>query len=584
LKNRLFWKFSWIHPLLFLLALLAVDTYVVRSIRREYIDAAFRQLEALSRLSQARPPETARESELREWTAWLARTGIRVTLIEPQGKVLADSDEKPAVMDNHRGRPEVREALETGIGKAVRHSPTLGHDLVYLAVRQSTKDGTALVFRFSVPLARLDQALAGFRRGLWTVSLAILILATGASLLFFRGISARIERLKNFSGRIAAGNFRRLSLDRKNDELADLSGTLNQTAQKLDATIRILTEERNQSAAVLSSIAEGIVVISPDQRVIFCNASFCRALDLEDTDWQGRPVVEVVPNADLLDLIRQACSDNKTVTSEIVAGSVRTKSFAVTVTPVLSNGRPSGSVLVLYDISELRRLERARRDFVANISHELKTPLAAIQGFSETLLNGALEDKEATRRFLSIIMKHSIRMKQLTDDLLKLARIEAGKLQLQYRPLAINELIGPCLELARANSEQKNLLLKAECDPEMPPVHGDAICLQQALQNLLDNAVFYAPSGGTVAVKAYVQDSDIVISVSDTGAGIPKAEQERIFERFYRADAARSRAEGGTGLGLSIARHLVEAHGGQIHVQSEVGAGSTFSIHLPIEQ
>ncbi len=584
LKSRLFWKFSWIHLLLFLLALLAVDTYVVRSLRREYIDAAFRQLESLARLSQGRPPDTAEGIVLQEWTTWLARTGIRVSLIDPQGKVLADSDEDPLNMDNHRSRPEIREALETGMGTAVRHSPTLGYDLVYLAVRQPTRDGVDLVIRFSVPLDRLDQALADFRRGLWMVSILILALAASASILFFRSISTRIGRLKNFSSRIAAGDFRRLPMDRKNDELADLSGTLNQTAQKLDVTIRVLTEERNQSAAVLSSTAEGIVVLSSDQRVIFCNASFCRALSIEGANWEGRPVVEVVPNADLLHLIGQASAGNKTITSEIVAGSVRTKNFAVTVTPILSNGKPSGSVMVLHDISELRRLERARRDFVANISHELKTPLAAIQGFSETLLNGALEDVEVTRRFLGIIMKHSIRLKQLTDDLLKLAQIEAGRLQLQYQPIAISELIGPCIELARLNSDRKNLILKTDYGPDVPPIHGDIVSLQQALQNLLNNAVFYTPPGGSVTVKTYIQDSDIVISVTDTGSGIPKAEQERIFERFYRADAARSREEGGTGLGLSIASHLVEAHGGRIHVQSEVGVGSTFSMHIPAKQ
>jgi two-component system phosphate regulon sensor histidine kinase PhoR len=411
-----------------------------------------------------------------------------------------------------------------------------------------------------------------------------MLLAAGASLLFFRKISSRIERLKDFSGRIAAGDFQRLPMDRTNDELADLSSTLNQTAQKLDATIQILTDERNQSAAVLSSTAEGIVVISPDQRVIFCNPAFCRTLRIEEKDWGNRPVVEVVPNADLLNLIQLACSGSKAVSSEIVVGSVRTQSFAVTVTPVLSNNMPAGTVLVLHDISDLRRLERARRDFIANISHEFKTPLTAIQGFSETLLNGALEDKDVSRRFLSIILSHSIRLRQLTDDLLKLAQIEAGKLQLRYQSFSIGELIDPCIELAQLNSDQKNLVLKAEYDRNLPAVDGDVFRLQQALQNLIDNAVFYTPSGGNVTVKAYTQDSDIVVSVTDTGAGIPKVEQERIFERFYRADAARSREEGGTGLGLSIAKHMVEAHGGRIQVVSEVGVGSTFSIYLPMKQ
>ena len=584
IKNRLFWKFGWIHSMLFLLVLVAIYTYVVRSIRLEYIQDAFRELEAFSQLAKGRPPANREEITLKEWSNWMARAGIRITIIDPDGIVLADSEEDPVTMDNHRSRPEIREALESGMGKAVRHSPTLGRDLVYLAALQPTMDGADMVIRFSIPLENLDRALADFQRSLWIASVIIVILAAGVSLLFFRRISSRIERLKDFSGRIASGNFRRLPLDRKNDELTDLSNTLNQTAQKLDTTIQILTEGRNQSAAVLSSTEEGIVVISPDQKVIFCNPAFCRALRIEEKDWKDRPVVEVVPNVDLINLIQKACSANKTVTSEIVVGSVHTKSFAVTVTPVLSDDTPEGSVMVLHDISDLRRLERIRRDFIANISHEFKTPLTAIQGFTETLLNGALDDRDVSRRFLDIIMNHSIRLRQLTDDLLKLSQIEAGELQLKYQPFVISDLIDPCIELARPSIDQKHIALETNYDQDIPVIQGDVFRLQQALQNLIDNAVFFTPPGGRISVKAHVQSSEIAISVTDTGTGIPQAEQERIFERFYRADSARSREEGGTGLGLSIAKHLIEAHGGRIRVHSEVGVGSTFSLYIPTNQ
>jgi two-component system phosphate regulon sensor histidine kinase PhoR len=581
-KNRLFWRFGSVHLILFLLVLIAVDTYVVRSMRQAYLDAAFSQLESLTHLADRRPPESSDPADLKEWASWMSRTGVRITLVALDGKVLADSDEDPRKMDNHIGRPEIREALEKGSGRAVRYSATLGHDLVYLAIRQPTRAGVPTILRVSMPLERLSAALRGYRRGLWIASAVILVLAAGASLLFFRTYSARVQRLKEFSRRVAGGDFHPLPLDRRHDELADLSGTLNQTAAQLDATIRALTEERNQSGAVLTSMVEGVVVISPNQRVIFCNAAFRRALRLGDIPWNDRPVVEVIPNADLLSYIRKAHAENTAVTSELVTGSLETRSFSVTVTPVRSGDRTSGSVVVLHDITEIRRLERARRDFVANVSHEFKTPLTAIQGFAETLLSGALEDADHNRRFLEIIREHAIRLGCLTEDLLKLAQIEAGKLDLHFQSIAIQSVIQACLETSRLRADQKNLTLTADSGADLPPVRGDAASLRQVLQNLLDNAVRYAPPGGHVWIRAGVRDKEIVVSVTDEGPGIPKVEQERIFERFYRADAARSRESGGTGLGLSIAKHLVEAHGGRIRVESEVGHGATFQVFLPL--
>ena len=415
----------------------------------------------------------------------------------------------------------------------------------------------------------------------WAASLLIFLVAEAVAFFFVRGLSSRIERLNQFSRRVAGGDFRVLPVDRSRDELAELAGTLNETATRLNQTIRTLTEERNQSSAILGSMVEGVVVIGRDQRVTFCNAAFRKALAIENSPWEGRPSVEVIRHADLLEVIHQTLSGIETVRSEVVVGSLRTKSFAVSSAPVKSSGATEGAVLVLHDVSELRRLERARRDFVANVSHEFKTPLTAIRGFAETLLSGALEDKQNRRRFLEIIRDHTERLTLLTDDLLKLARAEAGKLTLDWHPVAVSEFVEPCLETTRMAAHPKQLRLKAEYSPGLPLVRGDPSLLREILQNLLDNAVRYSQSGGLITVRAAPCDSEVVISVADSGIGIPKAEQDRIFERFYRVDSARSREMGGTGLGLSIAKHLVEAHGGRIEVESEVGRGSTFSVFLP---
>jgi two-component system phosphate regulon sensor histidine kinase PhoR len=582
-RSRLFWKIGFVCLFLLLLMLIVLDTYVVQSLRKESLAGAFSQLESLTHVAIEKPPQSLEPKTLQAWASWIAHGGIRATLVSDQGIVLADSEKNPAQMENHRNRPEIEEAVLTGLGRAVRHSDTLGYELVYLAQRFYSKDGSVLILRLSIPLNRLDEGVNAFRSRLWLTSLLILVIIGGVSLLFVRTVSNRIGRLKEFSRRVAQGDFRPMPMERSNDELADLSGTLNQTASKLDQTIHTLIEERNQSAAILASMEEGVAVIDSDQRVIYYNQAFSRTAGVPNADRKGRPVVEIVNHPDLISLFQKALTSGSTVHGEVVVGSVQTKSYAITSAPVRSKDSIVGAVMVLHDISEIRRLERARRDFVANISHEFRTPLAAIQGFAETLLDGAFEDSENGKRFIRIIHEHALRLGRLTEDLLKLARIEAGQLQLEIQPVDVTQIVNPCIETTRIEAKQKGLTLEADLAPDLPLLHGDARLLQEALQNLLGNAVRYTSPGGRIRVHAAVQGSEMALSVSDTGIGIPRADQHRIFERFYRADAARSRESGGTGLGLSIAKHLAEAHGGRIQVESEVGRGSTFYIYLPLK-
>jgi two-component system, OmpR family, phosphate regulon sensor histidine kinase PhoR len=581
-KDRLFWKFGLIYLLMLLLVLLILDAFVVRAMKIEYLEAAFSQLESLSHVALGKPPQSLDAPDLAEWSRWLAQSGVRVTLVENTGKVLADSEENPAIMENHSDRPEIMTALSAGSGRAKRHSATLKHDLVYFAQRFQINNEPPLIMRFSLPVYRLEEGVAGFRRQLWSLSGLILLLTGGASLYFSRRISNRIGRLTEFSRRVAAGDFRPMALDTANDELSDLSSTLNQSALRLDQTIRTLTEERNQSAAILASMEEGVLVIDTNQKIVFCNQAFCQAAGVSNTGWEGRQAVELIRHSDLLAMIRKAIAGNEVVHGEVIVGSVRTKSFAVTSAPVQSDALTAGAVMVLHDITEIRRLERARRDFVANVSHEFRTPLTAIRGFAETLLEGALDDVENRRRFIEIIHDHALRLSRLTDDLLKLAQIEAGQLQLEFQPITVANILDPCVETTRAKAMRKGLKLEVQSERNSPVLRGDIRSLQGVVQELLDNAVRYSSPGGAIRINTTIKDSEVIISVADTGIGIPKADQDRIFERFYRTDPARSRESGGTGLGLSIAKHLVEAHAGRIKVESEVGSGSTFSIFLPL--
>jgi two-component system phosphate regulon sensor histidine kinase PhoR len=415
---------------------------------------------------------------------------------------------------------------------------------------------------------------------IWPVLAIFLLAAAIVFFLFSRSVLSRVHRLKQFTERAAAGDFAPLERDREHDELADLADALNRTVAGLGQNIRTLTDERNRSSAILGSMVEGVAVVTADERILFCNWAFEQILELPDGSSQGRTLVEALRQADLVALVRQALSGVEELTGEVEVGTVRRRNFSVTAAPVRAAGA-NGAVMVLHDITELRRLERVRRDFVANVSHEFKTPLTAIQGFAETLLSGALDDKANRKRFVEIIREHARRLARLTDDLLKLSRIEAGRLELEIRPVRVEALVGGCVETTRLNAQARGLEIHVDLQKDAPAVRGDGAQLGEVLQNLLDNAVQYTPAGGKIEVKARSNGQGVTFTVTDTGIGIPESDLERIFERFYRVDAARSREAGGTGLGLAIARHIVEAHGGRIWVESAIGQGSRFHFSIP---
>jgi two-component system, OmpR family, phosphate regulon sensor histidine kinase PhoR len=399
--------------------------------------------------------------------------------------------------------------------------------------------------------------------------------------LMSKSYTERIERLRDFSRRVAEGDFRPLPPDGKGDSLEALGASLNQTASRLDRTIRTLTEERNLSAAILGSMVEGVAVVNGAERLVFTNPGFAEILGLDVPPVAGSSLLEVVRQTELIEAVRRVLAGEPRVEAEIATGTLRQHFFAATVASVRA-GETSGAVIVLHDITALRKLERIRRDFVANVSHEFRTPLTAIQGFAETLLGGAIDDPQNRERFLGIILEHSRRLARLTEDLLKLSQMDAEKLELEIRPVSVAQLVESCFETAQRRATEKELTLSLNLPSQLPDVAADSRRIQEVLQNLLDNATQYTLPGGKIVLSAEARNDEVIFTVADTGIGIPQADQPRIFERFYRVDVARSREAGGTGLGLSIARHLVEAHGGRIWVESELAAGSKFHFSIPI--
>jgi two-component system, OmpR family, phosphate regulon sensor histidine kinase PhoR len=588
-QRKLFWKLALTFLALLVSVLLAVDFLAERALQGTYQNDAYNQLKAIARVLpfeqlhfSSFPPETTEDlAVLKRWVADAAKSGARITVITADGRVIADSQSETQTMESHADRPEIVEALKNGAGTSTRTSVSVKQPLLYYAERHYFSGNVPVVVRLSQPVESPDKTLGSFLRSLLLWSLLILILAGGISLLVSRSFTARVERLREFSRRVAEGDFRPLPADGTGDTLEALGYSLNQTAARMDQTIRTLTEERNLSSAILGSMVEGVAVVNGGERLVFANPGFASILSLDVPPVSGSALLEVVRQTELIEAVRRVLAGEPRVEAEIVTGTLRQHFFAATVAAVRA-GETSGAVIVLHDITELRKLERIRRDFVANVSHEFRTPLTAIQGFAETLIAGAMNDPQNRDRFLGIILEHSRRLARLTEDLLKLSQMDAERLDLELRPVNVAQLVESCYETARHRAAEKELYLSLELPERLPDVSGDARRLQEVLQNLLDNAIQYTLPGGKIVLSAEAKNEEVIFTVADTGIGIPQADQPRIFERFYRVDVARSREAGGTGLGLAIAKHLIEGHGGRIWVESEVGVGSKFHVSVPV--
>lgn len=603
--SRLALRLTAASLLVALAALFAVLATTAQAVRDSAVASTFTDLDGVAEIALANPPADSSIEGLREWALTFAsfesgaegltptRRERRVTVVAEEGIVLADSHDDPRTMDNHRDRPEIAAAFAGGYGRSQRFSDTRGEDLTYVAVRLPWSPGTVL--RVSEPVVQIEETVGAILTPVIVVTVLAFIVAAALSFGFSARFGERIVRLRRFSERVAQGDFTPENTPLGMDELDQLLASLNQTARELQRTFQSLTAEKNQGATILSSVAEGVAVVDEDFRIQYVNGAFREVLSLPGESWRdfrGRHVRQVLEKKRLLKMVR-AAMHGKSDEREI---SLREREVLVRAAPIRSaepdsslvssaNGNgsapsePTGAVLVLMDVTQIHALERVRRDFVANLSHEMKTPLTAIRGFSETLLDGSLEGPPEQRRFLSIIRQHAIRMSHLTDDLLRLARIEAGKLEARPLPVQLAGIIDSVLESARLKAEERTLM--ASVDEDAAQIETDPALLTEILENLVDNAIRYSAADGRVEIKTTFGNGELLIHVIDDGVGIPKAHLTRIFERFYRVDAARSRKLGGTGLGLAIARHMVEVLGGRIEVKSAPKKGSQFTVALP---
>lgn len=541
-------------------------------------------------LALADPARTAAEATraVRELSTRLPDR--RFTLIAPDGTVLADSHEDPANMENHADRPEIVAAREgQPIQPQPRRSQTLKLNMLYgaTAVRaQASGDGPVLGYaRVALPAADLDAQAALVRQAaLRGAAIALLVGAVLAALLA-RSVQRPVARIAGFVGAIARGE-RPPRLPRTgHGELATLAAAVDDMADQLEQRFERIQRDAAEIRAILASMVEGVLATDADQRVLLMNAAAAEILGTRPEEAHRRRVWEVTRLPELGDLLARCARSGKPESIELARpGDVNDRVLRLTAAPLTDAGGLWGCVVVLHDLSEMRRLERIRRDFVVNVSHELKTPLTAMRGFLETVLADEHMEEATRKRFLKRASDNTDRLAAIVTDLLTLARVEAEDGRLERHTLDLRDVLRECLEQAAGLAATRGVTLAADL-PETPvTIEGDRAALYTALMNLLDNAIKYGPRGGQVrlAVRTDTVTQLASVSVEDQGPGIPPHETERIFERFYRVDKDRSRALGGTGLGLSIVRNVALAHGGNVEVSSAVGRGSSFTLRLPL--
>ncbi|KPL07407.1 hypothetical protein AMJ71_09040 [candidate division TA06 bacterium SM1_40] len=583
-RRRLLWQLYVFYLFTIIVAFLAIVGLTPRFFRALYVDATSRDLEARARLIKEQLVGLSDPARIDALCKKLGReSSTRITVVDFAGNVLGDSDEDPLRMENHGDRPEIARALRGQAGSSMRYSQTRQMQLMYTAVPLEVDGEIVGAVRTSVPPGFVASALRSIYVRITVLMLVVVGLFAAVSLV----VSRRVSRLLGELGR-GARSFGRAELGRRLPiseiaEIAALAESLNEMAARLDERLRTTTRERNEREAILSSMQEGVLAVDSSGCVVEMNVACGRLLGVDPDSADGRAIEEVLRNVELQAFVGRALTSAEPTEGDIfVAGAPDRFLQAHGAALRDADGRRAGAVIVLNDVTRLRRLERVRRDFVANVSHELKTPITSIRGAAETIGSGALERPRDAERFLEMIARQADRLNAIIEDLLMISRLEQEeeRRELELEKGSIEPVVRAAIRTCESEAAAKDISIETTFEGGLT-ARIDVALLESAVVNLIDNAIKFSEEGGTILVSATKEADEIVIRVRDEGCGIGAQHLPRIFERFYRVDNARSRKLGGTGLGLAIVKHVAQVHGATISVQSSPGKGSTFVIHLP---
>ncbi len=492
----------------------------------------------------------------------------RITVVDSGGKVLADSEKEPETMENHRYRPEILNALEGGVGRSIRYSYTVKEKMLYVGIPIEGRERISYVLRLSLYVKQIDRLFSALKTSLLRISLLLIAIALVSALIFSRSLTSPLKELKTASDKVASGDFLVHVDTKRKDEFRDLVRAFNFMIEKIKDLIEKITCQKEELNGILSSIEEGIMALDGQGRVLYSNESMAKIV--KNCNLEGKFYWEVIRKPQFLEWAERVLREKKNDSREI---EIDGKTMLC---KLIFVHEKEEAVITFHDISKEKEVEKMKKDFISNVSHELKTPLTAIKGFAETL-EGRLEDEN--RRYLEIIRRHTERLINIVNDLLFLHEVEEAHL-MEIEDINLIELLKELLEIFEGKLREKNLELEFKAEPELPFLRGDRFKLEQLFLNLIDNAIKYTEKG-KITVEVKKSDPYLSVMIEDTGIGIAEEHLSRIFERFYVVSKSRARSAGGTGLGLSIVKHIALLHGGKVNVESVEGKGSRFTVLLP---
>jgi two-component system phosphate regulon sensor histidine kinase PhoR len=582
MTTRLFYKLFGTYLVIAVLAVVIAGFFIERELRTGLTRWIEEDLMAEMQIIALIP-----EGEIEKQSQALAeRSRARVTLIDARGLVTLDSNGQTKDLDNHLNRSEIQEARVKGKGTATRYSRTLKMDMLYVALPLYEGSHLKGYLRLSRPMLEVDRSVDKLRFSIFQVLLLIIILSMIVAFIFSMKVISPIQEIEAFTDKIRKGDVSGMLMIDSRDEIGQLSKNINDMVAELQEKIRVANEEKWKLRAAFASMAEGVMVLDNQNRIEGLNKGMAEMIGREYADIVGKTPIEAFRNIALQDALNRFRQAGEIVLEEITLGDENPMILDVNISAVKSlPGQDPKTMIVFHNVTRLKKLEQVRADFVANVTHEIKTPLTAIIGFVETLQQGAIDDRAKAQKFLLTIHENAQRLNRLVDDLLTLSSIELGETELHLEGLALEDVFETALTLISPRAALKNVRIQRDVQPGLPMVRADRDRLVQILVNVLDNAVKFTPEGGSVSITASPEvQGSVVIKITDTGIGISKSELPRLGERFYRIDKTRSREMGGTGLGLSIVKHLMKAHEGSMEIESTLGKGTTVSLHFPVLQ